>query len=196
MTATRGRSAGHRRHSGPSTTLSGTTVQGWAADLDMPDTSISVAVYVGGPLGVGTGLGWFTAASPRPDVNQVLRHLRKSRLLVLDRQLPQRDARLHLCDRCRRPESATAPRSLVSRTANESVMGLGYLFASVRGTTPRRALFHALLGYLFHRCYGNSARPRVLQFLTPSLSDAPQFFTYTVIATSSRATSSSISPSP
>jgi hypothetical protein len=50
--------------------LSGTTVTGWAADLDMPDTSIPVAVYVGGPLGVGTGLGWFTAASPRPDVNQ------------------------------------------------------------------------------------------------------------------------------
>lgn len=51
-------------------TLSGTNVSGWAADLDMPDTSISVAVYVGGPLGAGTGLGWFTAASPRPDVNQ------------------------------------------------------------------------------------------------------------------------------
>ncbi len=51
-------------------TLAGTTVSGWAADLDMPDTSISVAVYVGGPLGVGTGLGWFTAAGSRPDVNQ------------------------------------------------------------------------------------------------------------------------------
>jgi hypothetical protein len=36
----------------------------------MPDASISVAVYVGGPLGVGTGVGSFTAASSRLDVNQ------------------------------------------------------------------------------------------------------------------------------
>ncbi len=52
-------------------TMSGTTVSGWAADLDSPDTPINVAVYLGGPFGGGgTPVGWFLAASPRPDVNQ------------------------------------------------------------------------------------------------------------------------------
>src|SRR6202000_3284179 len=45
---------------------------GWAADYDSPDASIPVAVYVGVPLGTGTGLGWFTAGTFRADVNQFL----------------------------------------------------------------------------------------------------------------------------
>lgn len=50
--------------------LAGTTVSGWAADLDMPDASNSVSVYLGGPIGVGANLGSFSAAGSRPDVNQ------------------------------------------------------------------------------------------------------------------------------
>lgn len=50
--------------------LNGTSIQGWADDLDMPDTSVSVTVYLGGPLGAGTNMGTFAATVARPDVNQ------------------------------------------------------------------------------------------------------------------------------
>ncbi|HEY0698342.1 MAG TPA: hypothetical protein VGD43_11100, partial [Micromonospora sp.] len=49
--------------------LTGSTVEGWAADLDQPSTSSAVAVYQGGPAGVGTYLGDFPTATNRPDVN-------------------------------------------------------------------------------------------------------------------------------
>ncbi|SCL27602.1 hypothetical protein GA0074692_2379 [Micromonospora pallida] len=49
--------------------LTGATVEGWAADLDQPATSSAVAVYRGGPAGVGTYLGDFPTATNRPDVN-------------------------------------------------------------------------------------------------------------------------------
>lgn len=49
--------------------LTGTTVEGWAADLDQPSTSSTVAVYRGGPAGVGTYLGEFPTNINRPDVN-------------------------------------------------------------------------------------------------------------------------------
>lgn len=44
------------------------TLEGWAADLDMPATSISVHVYSGGPVNVGAFVGAYTAANPRPDL--------------------------------------------------------------------------------------------------------------------------------
>jgi hypothetical protein len=50
--------------------LSGASIQGWAADLDMPDTSVNVTVYLGGPMGAGTNMGTFAATVVRPDVNQ------------------------------------------------------------------------------------------------------------------------------
>lgn len=37
--------------------LTGSTVEGRAADLDQPGTSSAVVVYRGGPAGVGTYLG-------------------------------------------------------------------------------------------------------------------------------------------
>lgn len=49
--------------------LTGSTVEGWAADMDLPATSSTVAVYRGGPAGVGTYLGDFPTATNRPDVN-------------------------------------------------------------------------------------------------------------------------------
>lgn len=49
--------------------LTGSTVEGWATDLDQPATSSAVAVYRGGPAGVGTYLGDFPTATSRPDVN-------------------------------------------------------------------------------------------------------------------------------
>jgi hypothetical protein len=48
--------------------ISGTTLIGWAADLDTPETSIAVHAYIGGPLGVGSFLAGFSATSARPDV--------------------------------------------------------------------------------------------------------------------------------
>ncbi|MFD0200339.1 MULTISPECIES: hypothetical protein [Saccharothrix] len=49
--------------------LTGTAVEGWAADVDLPATSSAVAVYRGGPAGVGTYLGEFPTSTDRPDVN-------------------------------------------------------------------------------------------------------------------------------
>ncbi|MFC5941226.1 hypothetical protein ABUL04_15500 [Micromonospora harpali] len=49
--------------------LTGSTVEGWAVDPDQPGTSSTVAVYRGGPAGVGTHLGDFPTATNRPDVN-------------------------------------------------------------------------------------------------------------------------------
>ncbi|NUT49435.1 MAG: hypothetical protein HOV94_19315, partial [Saccharothrix sp.] len=52
--------------------LTGATAEGWAADVDLPTTSSAVAVYRGGPAGVGTYLGDFPTATNRPDVNAYL----------------------------------------------------------------------------------------------------------------------------
>ena len=49
--------------------LTGSTVEGWAVDVDLPTTSSAVAVYQGGPAGVGTFRGDFPTATNRPDVN-------------------------------------------------------------------------------------------------------------------------------
>jgi hypothetical protein len=49
--------------------ISGTTAEGWAADLDQPATSSRVAIYRGGPVGVGTPLGEYPTTTNRPDVN-------------------------------------------------------------------------------------------------------------------------------
>jgi hypothetical protein len=49
--------------------LTGSTLEGWAADVDLPTTSVAVAVYRGGPAGVGTHLGDFPTTVDRPDVN-------------------------------------------------------------------------------------------------------------------------------
>jgi hypothetical protein len=48
--------------------ITGTTLQGWAADMDNPETSIAVDIYRGGPVGVGMFLTEFVASSPRPDL--------------------------------------------------------------------------------------------------------------------------------
>jgi hypothetical protein len=49
--------------------ISGTTVQGWAADLDVPDQSIAINIYIGGPFGLGGSFfAGFGATTPRPDV--------------------------------------------------------------------------------------------------------------------------------
>ncbi|SCL25826.1 hypothetical protein [Micromonospora inyonensis] len=53
-------------------TLTGSTVEGWAADLDQPGTSSTVTVYRGGPAGVGTYLGEFPTTLHRSDVNDAL----------------------------------------------------------------------------------------------------------------------------
>lgn len=50
-------------------TSSATIVEGWAADMDLPDQAINVAVYRGGPIGTGTPLGEHPTLLPRPDVN-------------------------------------------------------------------------------------------------------------------------------
>ncbi|HEX8109277.1 MAG TPA: hypothetical protein VF516_16205 [Kofleriaceae bacterium] len=44
------------------------TLEGWTADMDVPDQSISVSVYINGPVGVGTLFASFTASAPRPDL--------------------------------------------------------------------------------------------------------------------------------
>lgn len=48
--------------------INGTTLEGWAADMDNPETSIAVDIYRGGPVGVGTFLTEFVASNPRPDL--------------------------------------------------------------------------------------------------------------------------------
>jgi len=49
--------------------ISGTTVIGWAADMDVPDQSIAINLFIGGPFGLGgTFFGGFSATTPRPDV--------------------------------------------------------------------------------------------------------------------------------
>lgn len=49
--------------------ISGTVAQGWAADLDVPDQSIAINLYIGGPFGLGgTFFAGFGATTPRPDV--------------------------------------------------------------------------------------------------------------------------------
>lgn len=47
----------------------GTTFEGWAGDLDQPATSSRVAVYLGGPIGVGTPAGEYPTTLNRTDVN-------------------------------------------------------------------------------------------------------------------------------
>jgi hypothetical protein len=44
------------------------TLEGWTADMDVPDQPISVNVYINGPVGVGTLFASFTASAPRPDL--------------------------------------------------------------------------------------------------------------------------------
>jgi hypothetical protein len=48
--------------------INGTTLVGWAADFDVPETSIAINVFQGGPFGTGTFVAGFGATSPRPDV--------------------------------------------------------------------------------------------------------------------------------
>jgi hypothetical protein len=51
--------------------LNSATLTGWAADPDQPTTSLAVHAYVGGPDGVGTWGGAFTANAVRTDVGAV-----------------------------------------------------------------------------------------------------------------------------
>ncbi|HEX4416707.1 MAG TPA: hypothetical protein VH165_02360 [Kofleriaceae bacterium] len=49
--------------------ISGTTLQGWAVDFDVPDSSIAINTYIGGPFGLGgTFQAGFAASGARPDV--------------------------------------------------------------------------------------------------------------------------------
>ena len=51
--------------------IRGTSLEGWAADLDQPATSLNIAVYFNGGIGTGTHMGEYKAALPRPDLTQV-----------------------------------------------------------------------------------------------------------------------------
>jgi hypothetical protein len=44
-------------------------ISGWALDLTAPSSSINVAIYADGPVGVGNLAGFFATAVPRTDVN-------------------------------------------------------------------------------------------------------------------------------